>query len=83
MEAIREGIQDHEYLTMLRRKIDALDESGVKGPDVTRARKLLTNAARRVLDAPNADKSAWREDKDRSVADTVRIEVGELLERIK
>jgi len=48
-------------------------------PALDRARKLLAEAASRVCDAKGASALAWAADKDRTVADQVRLEILETL----
>ena len=79
MEAIREGIEDYEYLVMLRARIAKAEASGQPGPALERARKLLTEAANRVCEAKGAGAMQWMDDKDRGLADTVRIEILEAM----
>jgi hypothetical protein len=79
MEAVRESVQDYEYMVMLRDAIAA----NPSHPRVAEAKALLTAAPRRVLDAENADDIQWRNDKDRGIADAVRIEIGAMLEMLK
>jgi hypothetical protein len=83
MEAIREGVQDYEYLAMLRDRIAALRAEG-KGQrqDVKGAADLLATAADRVLAGENGPNWRWDEIKDRSVADRVRLEVLDFLEKL-
>ncbi len=83
MESIREGIQDFEYLVMLRERIKQLTAAGAPHPLLPRARALLEGAARRVIEAEGAGEIGWKDPKDRSVADTVRIEIGEILEDLR
>ena len=75
MEAIREGVEDYEYLVMLRDRI----RTAPPGPVRERAQKLLATAAERVLNAPGASELRWEQPKDRSIADTVRVEILETL----
>ncbi|MCX7825134.1 MAG: hypothetical protein N2689_06210, partial [Verrucomicrobiae bacterium] len=75
MEAIRESAEDYEYFVMLRDRIAAAEKAGKKGAIVARAKKLLATAPDRVLGAPGASKLMWAEPKDRSLADTVRVEM--------
>jgi hypothetical protein len=74
MEAIREGVQDYEYLIMLRDAI-ALAGDGGNGLPVARARALLDTACDRVLAGETRDHYRWYEEKDRGVADRVRTEI--------
>jgi hypothetical protein len=79
MEAVRESVQDYEYMVMLRDAIAA----NRSHPRVAEAKALLAAAPRRVLDAENADDIQWRNDKDRGIADAVRIEIGAMLEVLR
>lgn len=79
MEALRESAEDYEYLVMLREQVGAADRRGERGPALARARKLLAEAASRVCDAKDASALAWASDKDRSLADQVRLEILETL----
>ena len=79
MEAIRESVEDFEYLVMLRDRVAAAEKTGQKSPALDRARHLLATAADRVLNAPDAVKLSWSAPKDRSLADTVRVEILEAL----
>lgn len=75
MEAIREGIEDYEYLTMLRTRVGALRDRGVSGNRLAAAEELLTTACDRVLAGETGANYRWDETKDRTVADAVRIEI--------
>ena len=83
MEAIRESVQDFEYLTMLRKRVGELEGGGQASPYLVQAKQLLTDAVKRVMSAEGATELDWLEEKDRSVADTVRIEIGTMLERLR
>lgn len=75
MEAIRESIEDYEYLVMLRDRIAALDKKGMPSPALESARKLLARAPDRVLGAAGATLVQWKDAKDRDTADRVRVEI--------
>jgi hypothetical protein len=75
MEAIREGVEDYEYLVMLRDRIAEAEQRGAAGPALGRAKEVLAGAADRVLGTPTVDALQWSAPKDRSVADRVRIEI--------
>ncbi|MBT3379302.1 MAG: hypothetical protein HN742_43110 [Lentisphaerae bacterium] len=75
MEAIREGIEDFEYLTMLKSRIGELRKQGVSANRLTAAEKLLATACDRVLAGEDGANYRWDEVKDRTVADAVRIEI--------
>ena len=79
MEAIRESAEDYEYLVMLRDGVISADKRGVRSPALERARKLLTEAASRVCEAKGASGLNWSDEKDRNVADGVRVEILEML----
>jgi hypothetical protein len=79
MEAIREGVEDYECLVMLRKAVDSATAAGRSGATVAKARVLLAQAADAVLAAPGAEALNWHSPKDRTKADTVRIELLEAL----
>ncbi|NLO05815.1 MAG: hypothetical protein GX131_08285 [candidate division WS1 bacterium] len=79
MEAIREGIQDYEYLTMLQNAIAELVETGAPDTQVDPLLDLLQNAPDRVMAGEDGANWRWDEEKDRAVQDRVRIEVLEAL----
>ena len=80
MEAIREGVQDYEYLVMLRDRIAVKRRSNLDSALVGRAEKLLAEAPARVLGAPGAETGLmWSDPKDRTVAEKVRIDILEML----
>lgn len=79
MEAIRESVEDYEYLVMLRDKIAAAEQAGRMGPVLDRARALLAGAADRVLNAAGVNVLTWAAPKDRGMADTVRMEILDVL----
>ena len=83
MEAIREGIEDYEYLRMLRDRIAQVEKTA-DAKTVAAAKQLLATAADRVTACMDVrDKINWAEAKDRSVADAVRVEVLEMLTRLE
>lgn len=79
MEAIREGIEDYEYLVMLRDRVAKLEAGGKSGAAIKKAKGLLESAADRVIEGQTPEALNWREDKDRSVADRVRIEILQMM----
>jgi hypothetical protein len=84
MEAIREGIEDYEYLCMLRDKIAELEEKGVKSKAVDSAKTLLDTAADRVTSCMlKPDMIYWARGKDRSIADAVRLDVLKMLAELE
>ena len=72
MEACREGVEDFEYLVMLRDAIAEAEKNGVSGPVLEEARTLLADAPNRVLDSGTSGSLMWDSDVDRTVADEVR-----------
>jgi len=80
IEGIREGREDFDYLTMLRHVSRQLKTRQPGSALAARAEKLLQTACRRVLDIPKPDELQWTRERDRTVADAVRIEIGEFLE---
>jgi hypothetical protein len=83
LEAIRESVEDFEYLTQLRQRIAEVEKATPNQVLLPAAKALLATAPGRVLAAAGASALGWREPKDRTLADTVRIEIGEMLERLK
>lgn len=83
MEAIREGVEDYEYLVRLRDQIAGRAAEAATDPVVRRAQKLLETAVERVLAGETQENYTWDQEKDRSVADTVRIEILEVLTALK
>lgn len=83
MEAIREGVFDYEYLMMLRDAVSAAEQAGRADHDVVkRAKALLTEGPERVLEAENVSAWGWYDERDRSIADEVRVEVLAALEAL-
>ncbi|MEI8012285.1 MAG: LamG-like jellyroll fold domain-containing protein, partial [Candidatus Omnitrophota bacterium] len=80
MEAIREGVEDYEYLKMLHDKVTALEAKGIVAAALTGARTLLNTAADRVIAGrPDLNKEYWYQPKDRTVSEQVRYEILEAL----
>ena len=80
MEAIREGIEDFEYLRILNDRITYLEKNGKKDRAIASAKELLASGPDRVIAIMTTpDKINWVESKDRSLADQVRIEILEAL----
>ncbi|WP_242392049.1 hypothetical protein [Anaeromyxobacter oryzisoli] len=83
LAAIREGVEDYEYLAMLRDAIAAAAaRRGADDPALARARAVLASVVHRVLEASRVDAYTWTSPKDRSVADAARIEVVEEVRRL-
>lgn len=80
MEAIREGLEDYEYLVMLWNAVQDAASTDPARAQVSpalldRARQLLATAAERVCDAPGADQLRWSAPKDRTIADQIRLDI--------
>jgi len=83
MEAIRESVEDYEYLVMLRTAVEEAAAGGRRDAALRRAEQLLTRAARDVLQSPNAARLRWHEAKDRRVADGQRVRLLEALAALR
>ncbi|MDD4871179.1 MAG: hypothetical protein PHR77_11525 [Kiritimatiellae bacterium] len=83
MEAIRESVEDYEYLVMLQSKVSSLKNGKDSSSSVVLAQRLLNEAADRVLNAPDAGKIHWNDPKDRGIADAIRIQILEMLEQLE
>ncbi|MEI8013093.1 MAG: hypothetical protein WCI27_11570, partial [Candidatus Omnitrophota bacterium] len=76
MEAIREGVEDYEYLKMLSDKVMVLEAKGIVAAPLTAARTLLNTAADRVIAGrPDTSKDYWYFPKDRTISEQVRYEI--------
>jgi hypothetical protein len=83
MEAIRESVEDYEYLSRLRAAVNFAGKTKKNPELLMRAQKLLSESADRVLNAPGASDIAWDQPKDRSIADAVRLEILECLKELE
>ncbi|NLE66392.1 MAG: DUF1028 domain-containing protein [Lentisphaerae bacterium] len=84
MEAIREGVEDYEYLRMLRDRVAELERRNVPAHAIAGAKALLGSAADRVTGCmTNVKMIQWAEPKDRSIADRIRAEVLEALMQMR
>jgi len=79
IEAIREGVQDYEYLVMLRARVEELERKGVTAGKLAAAKELLATGPDRVMAMEQGANYRWDEPKDRTIADQVRVEVLETL----
>lgn len=83
MEALREGIEDYEYLVMLDDAIAAAANKNVDPAVLERARGLLRDGPAAVTDACFQNQGfEWNTPMDRGAADTVRLEILEVLARL-
>lgn len=69
MEAIREGVQDYEILTILRRLISLRKKRTPNDPTIKEAERLLRDGVQRVLSPISVNELHWHANKDRTVAD--------------
>lgn len=83
MEALREGLYDHEYLVMLRERVAELEKTSRTHSRLSEARALLTEGPARVLGAHGADRPRWLQPKDRTRADLVRVQMLTVLEALR
>ncbi len=74
-EAIREGVQDYEYLVMLQKRIAERRQAGQGGAALATAERLLAEAPGRALANVLPGSLGWRTAKDRGLMDQVRVEV--------
>jgi hypothetical protein len=81
MEAIREGVEDYEYLVMLKNMI-IYWQGQPNPPSLTAAIALRDSVADAVLNATGADQFYWTDTKDRGIADQTRIEILDMLEAL-
>lgn len=79
MQAIVEGVQDHEYLCLLADRLTNLERQGPNDSRVAAAEKLLKLAVEEVTGGLRLADLYWSKPKDRSVADRVRVEILEML----
>lgn len=78
MEAAAEGIQDTQYLRMLKNVAATHPSEGVR----LRANELLDQASTFIHESASSSKSQWRFQQEASEADRQRIEIGEFLDSI-
>ncbi|NMA47085.1 MAG: hypothetical protein GX945_11060 [Lentisphaerae bacterium] len=74
-EAVREGVQDYEYLVMLQKRLAQLKKAGKDGAALAKAEQLLAEAPGRALASVLPGNLNWETPKDRSLMDQVRIEI--------
>lgn len=82
MEAIRESVEDYEYLVLLRDAIQRARAAGGREEAVRQAQSVLDLAAGDVLSGPGATSLRWHEPQDRTLADRMRIRVLEALKAV-
>jgi hypothetical protein len=79
-EAVREGVQDYEYLSLLREKVRKVKEARGDALWLARAETVLKDGVAEAVRTVTSANQTWLVEKDRSVMDTVRIRVLDLLE---
>lgn len=79
MEAIREGVEDHQYLAMLKKAMAQREAKQGSSGLIKEAKALLDGAAERVLEGDTAGALFWQVPKDRGVADRVRREILDMM----
>jgi len=77
-EGVREGIEDYEYLRMLRDRLAELAQINARGPLFEQATKLLEDLPRQVA-TYDAGRMPWVREKDRTAADLARVQILEAL----
>ena len=77
MEAAVEGLQDVEYLRMLRSAADSQSDAATRDS----MEKLLQQAKQFALEA-RADDTSWSSQHDRSRAEQLRLQIGTLLDSV-
>jgi hypothetical protein len=84
LEACREGIEDFEYLVMLRDAIAGAEARGVDAGTLDQARSLLADLPRQVIDAGHTVTFRWmNEDVDHAPADRAREQILETLVKLE
>ncbi|MDD4016403.1 MAG: hypothetical protein PHV28_00530 [Kiritimatiellae bacterium] len=79
-EAIRESVQDYEYLRMLRDKVARVKATGQDTPWLARAEALLTEGVAEAVKAVTSSNMFWKTEKNRSAMDTVRVQILDALD---
>ena len=82
-EAIREGVQDYEYLVMLQDRIAQLKQAGKGGAALAKAELLLAEAPGRALASTLPGSLDWKRPKNRSLMDQVRVEILQALAELQ
>ncbi|MEI6521206.1 MAG: discoidin domain-containing protein [bacterium] len=80
MEAIREGVEDYEYMVMLKKAIAAAKPNH---PEIAHAQTLLTDGVNKVLNSTGVDNIKWNQVNDYDAADKLRLEILQSLEKLQ
>ena len=79
-EAVREGVEDYEYLKMLQ---EAARKAKAESPSLAReAERLLVEALDEVAPSHRPELIPWHVEKDRTLADKARLRILTMLERL-
>jgi hypothetical protein len=79
-EAVRESVQDYEYLVMLRGKAAEVRAAGGDAAWLERAEALLSAGVAEAVAAVSPSNMYWNAAKDRSAMDAARVRILDLLE---
>ncbi len=82
MQAIVEGVEDHELLSLLADRVRELEGQGAKSAALDAARGLLARAPTEVTAKLSVNEFQWSTPKDRTPADRVRLEALDCLEAL-
>jgi hypothetical protein len=80
-EALREAVEDYEYLYMLKNRITELKERGANSKALVAAEIFLDEIPQKVVDSSGA--SLWATTKDRTFVDKARKQILELLMELR
>jgi len=82
-EAIREGIEDYEYLAMLKDTMEEAKKNGKNPAAVEKAETFFRDVPKQVADQYDHAKESWNAEKDRTMADTAREQILRLLKELE
>lgn len=82
-EAVREGVQDYEYLRMLSEAAQRARTAGGGAAWLPRAEAVLGEGVAQAVAVASPSNLFWRVEKDRTAMDAVRVRVLDVLEEIK
>jgi len=82
-EAIRESIEDYEYLAMLKDKMEEAKKNGKNPAAVEKAETFFRDVPKQVAGQYDRAKRFWNADKDRSAADTARNQILQLMKELE
>ncbi|MDD2708352.1 MAG: hypothetical protein PHV34_10110 [Verrucomicrobiae bacterium] len=78
-EAVREGVEDYEYLYLLKKRLDEIKGAGGRDELRTKAEHLLATLPDEVAGQYDKRQMPWPVPKNRSRADEARIQIMEML----